>query len=132
MRLIIALTFLMLSTVSYGQDQRITTIDFVQILDDQRDEAVYYYQNNWKVLRETAIKKEFIHSYQLLETPFTEEGPFHLMLITTYRDQDQYDLREDHFGELIKARGGLSLMNDKEPAEFRKVLFNKDMVEHLH
>ena len=119
------------STICYGQsDSRITTVSFVQILNDARDEAIFYYQNNWKILREWAMERSYIHSYQLLEAPYDEEAPFELILITTYSNQEQYDLREDHFGKLIEEKGGLNLMNDKQPNDFRKVLFNKEMVRH--
>jgi len=131
MRTILLLIILGINSISYGQqDDRITTIDFVQILDDNKDEAVYYYQNNWKILRDMAIEKGYIHSFQILETFFSEGEPFQLMLITTYTNKKQYDLREDHFRELIKEKGELNLMNEKKPDEFRKTLFRKEMVRH--
>lgn len=131
MKTVILLIFLGISAMSYGQnDNRITTIEFVQILNDNKKEAIYYFQNNWTVLRDMAIDKSYIHSFQLLETPLSEGEPFQLMLITTYISKEQYDLREDHFAELIKEKGELKLMNDKKPSEFRKTLFSKEMVRH--
>jgi len=125
----IALHFTIIS--SWGQhNDKITTIDFVQILNEHKKEAIYYYENNWKVLREMATINGHIHSYQLLETPYTEEAPFDLMLMTTYQNKTQYDLREKHFAELIAEKGELNLMNVREPREFRKILFNKTMVRH--
>ncbi len=132
MKITILLIFLSINSVSFAQhDDRITTVEFIQILDDNKAEAEFYYQNNWKVLREMALKKDYIHSYQLLETPVSEEAPFHLMLITTYSNKAQYNLREEHFGELIKEKGELKLLNDKKPGEFRKSLYSKEMVRHL-
>ena len=131
MRIILFIVLLSICSIGYGQqDDRITTIDFVQILNDNKDEAVYYYQNNWKILRDMAIEKGYIHSFQVLETLLSEDEPFQLMLITTYTNKEQYDLREDHFGELIKEKGELNLMNEKKPGEFRKTLFSKEMVRH--
>lgn len=131
MRIIIFLAFLTVCSIGYGQqDDKISTIDFVQILNDNKEEATYYYQNNWKVLRIMAINKRYIYSFQILEMPKNEDQPFQLMLITTYLDGEQYKLREDHFTELIKEKGALKLMNDKQPVDFRKVLFNKKMVRH--
>lgn len=128
-----ALILILLSVCygSYGQaNEKISTIDFVQIVNNNMDETIYYYQNNWKVLREMAIKKGYIHSFQLLETPHSEDAPFQIMLITTYLNKEQYDLREDHFTELIEEKGDLNLMNEKKPGEFRKILFNKEKVRH--
>ena len=133
MKTAILIIFFSISSICYGQqDDRITTIDFVQIVDNHKAEAIYYYQNNWKVLRVMAIEKGYIHSFQLLETPVSEEAPFQLMLITTYQNKAQYDQSEDNFTELIEARGDLKLLNEKQPGQFRKILFSKDMVRHLH
>lgn len=126
--LLVALAF---SYLSFGQiDDKLTTIEFVEIVNNNKKEALFYFQNNWKVLRDMAVKKEYIHSYQFLETPASETEPFEIMLITTYKNKSQYELREKHFQELIKEKGDLKLLNDKKPGEFRKSLFVKDMVKH--
>ena len=131
MRTLLLLIFLGVNSLGYGQqNDRISTIDFVQVLNENKAEAVYYYQHNWKVLRNMALENSFIHSFQILETPFTEEQPFELMLITTYANKKQYDLREDHFRTLIQEIGELKLLNEKKPAEFRKTLFSKENVRH--
>lgn len=130
MRVSILLTFLFIGFLSYGQDEKLTTIGFVQILNDNKEEAYYYYQNNWLVLRKMAVRKGYIHAYQILEVPGDEGEPFDLMLITTFLNEEQYQLREEHFTELIEEKGPLKLMNDKQPAEFRKTLFNKKRIRH--
>ena len=130
MRPVILLIALSISMISYGQnDSRITTIDFAQILNNT-EEATYYFQNNWIVLRDMALENGYIHSSQVLEVPLSEGEPFQLILVTTYTNKEQYDLREDLFDELIKEKGGLNLMSDKKPGEFRKSLFTKEMVRH--
>lgn len=130
-RTILFLIVLGINFIAYGQqDDRISTIDYVQILNGNKAEAVYYYQNNWRALRKMALENDYIDSFQILETPFTEEEPFQLMLITTYANKEQYDLREDHFGELIKEIGALKLLNEKKPGDFRKTLFSKEKVRH--
>ncbi|MEL6306261.1 MAG: hypothetical protein AAGL29_07320 [Bacteroidota bacterium] len=131
MKYFILVLVLSVSTLSFGQQsEAITTIDFVQILNGNSAEAVYYFQNNWKALRETAIEKDYIQSFQVMETPFSEDAPFDMMLITTYASKEQYELREVHFGKLIKEMGGLKLMNEKKPNAFRKTIFSKEMVRH--
>ena len=112
--------------------ERISTIDFVEIVDGNLDETLFYYNNNWKILRQKAQSKNYILSYQLLQTPLTEDNKIQLLLITTYANQDQYDKREEHFQKLIKAHGGLKLLNDKRPGEFRRVAFFKEPVKHLN
>lgn len=115
------------SVITKNQD-KISTIDFVQIIDNNKEEAIFYYQKNWKVLREMALEKGYIDSFELLEMPADKDVSFEIMLITTYKNKEQYEKREAHFAEVIKLKGGLELLNDKKPNEFRKTLFRKDSV----
>ncbi|MEM6863631.1 MAG: hypothetical protein AAF575_00550 [Bacteroidota bacterium] len=112
------------------ESKKISTIDFVQIIGNNKDEVLYYYQNNWKVLREMAIANNYIQSFDVLETAFSDDAPFQLILITTYKDEAQFKLRDEHFKEMIEAKGELKLLNDKKPDEFRKIVFNKEEVLH--
>lgn len=122
---------LSISNAIAQQNEMISTIDFVEILNSNKAEAQHYYQNNWQELRKMAVNEGYIDSYQLLETPYSEEAPFHMILITTYLNKEQYDKREDHFRELIEKKGELNLLNEKKPSEFRKTVFSKEMVAHL-
>ena len=118
--------------LSFGQtNEKITTIETVEILNGNTEEAIYYFQNNWKQLRIMAVEKGYINSFQFLKTTYSEETPFHLLLITTYSNKAQYGNREAHFQELIKAKGSLKLLNEKEPSEFRKSVFTVEGAEHL-
>ncbi len=103
-----------------------TTIDFVRILDENQAEALYYYQNNWKVLREKALQEGYIHSFRLLQTKADDDAPFHLMLITSYQNETQFANRELNFRKLIEQQGGVKLLNKKTPNQFRRVLFSKE------
>lgn len=129
-------TALLVLLISLGQfcqaqvDERISTLDFVRVLNGNKEEAEYYYQNNWRVHREKALTRGMIHSYEVLETIPSEKTPYHLILITTYANKEQFDAREDNFGRLIEEKGGLSLLNDKQPADFREIPFNNGEVRH--
>jgi hypothetical protein len=128
----ITLFLFVILSIAFGQsNEKISSMDFVQVLNGNIKETIYYYQNNWKVLREKALIKSYIESFQLLETKSSKDASFQFVLITTYRDKKQYDLREKHFEILISERGGLKLLNDKKPNEFRKVIFGKDKLKHL-
>lgn len=131
LRTALFLILITLTSTGYGQpDSRISTIDFVEILNDNKEEAIFYFKNNWEVLRTLAIGKGYIESFQFLEAPANEEFPFHLIFITTYPNSQQYENREQNFAELIKVKGGIKLKNHKQPDEFRKTLFSKEMVRH--
>ncbi|GAB5398868.1 MAG: hypothetical protein Aureis2KO_04530 [Aureisphaera sp.] len=106
-------------------EETITSIDFVEVLNDNVDEAVYYYKNNWNLLRIQAQKDNAIHSYELQISLPNEEGPTYITLRTSYANKEQYDNRENYFGKLIEART-LKLLNDKKPGEFRKIVLGSD------
>ncbi|MFC0603676.1 hypothetical protein [Winogradskyella pulchriflava] len=123
---------LLFCSISFSQNnEKITTIETVEIIKDNVDEAVYYFQNNWKALREKAVERNYIESFHLMKTSFSAETPFHIVLVTTYSNKEQYEKREIHFAELIKESGNLKLLNDKKPSEFRKSVFSVEGAEHL-
>ncbi|WP_298904654.1 hypothetical protein [uncultured Psychroserpens sp.] len=131
MKYYILIVLLSINFIHAQQEQKMSSMDFVQIQNDHVDEVMHYYNNNWKVLRIEAIEKGYIDSFQILENVYSEEAPFHLILITTYKNKMQFDHREKHFRELIDAKGPLNLLNNKKPAEFRKILFGTD-AKHLN
>lgn len=109
-------------SLSFAQtDQTRSTIEVVEVLNGNTAEALYYFENNWKQLRIQAVKEGYIRDFQLLVQK-QAEGPDHILLITTFFNQDQYDNREENFKLLIGRMDGLKLMNAKKPRNFRKRL----------
>jgi len=129
LRNIFLLLFISMTSLCFGQqDQSISSMDFVEIVNDNQEEALFYYQNNWKILRQMAIKKNYISSFELLKDMGQDKNSFSLILVTTYANREQFEKREEHFQELIKEKGGLELLNEKKPTEFRKTVFSKDLI----
>ena len=129
LRNIFLLLFISMTSLCFGQqDQSISSMDFVEIVNDNQEEALFYYQNNWKILRQMAIKKNYISSFELLKDMGQDKNSFSLILVTTYANREQFEKREEHFQELIEEKGGLELLNEKKPAEFRKTVFSKDLI----
>ncbi len=126
----IALSFLVVSMLSAQDRELMRTYDFVEIIDDQQEEAMFFYENNWMALRELAKAEGYIDSFELHEVAYSEDCPFHLILITAYSDDSQYEQREKNFEKLIAMRGELKLLNEKQPAEFRKIVFGADSTKH--
>ena len=61
------IVLLMALQATYAQKKSsVTIMDFVKIKNNHTEEALYYYDNNWKVLRDMAMEKGFIKSYQIL------------------------------------------------------------------
>ena len=116
----------LISSSTFGQGSgKISTMDFIQIQKGYKAEALFFYRNNWKELREEAENNGYIDSFLLLETRATEDAPFHIVLITTYSNNEQYQEREDNFAELMEGSTGPKLLNNVSPKVFRKKLFSK-------
>ena len=115
----------LLSSVVCAQSEMVTVFEAVKIKNDKRAEAIYYYENNWMALRKKAIKKGYIHSFEIIFSKADEKANFDIGLVTRFQNQSQYDKAEENFGELIKQRGELKLLNSLRPGEFRQGVFVK-------
>ena len=118
------LILLLLISVN-GYSQSISVLDFVQVKEGHRAEAVFFYENNCKLYRDIAVKKGFILSYRLEEVVADSAGTFNLVLITEYRDSVFYQNSEANFREILASArpNGPLLLNNLQPADFRKNLF---------
>jgi hypothetical protein len=128
MRNLLFVALLLLANISFGQSETtITTIDFVKIKNSKRQEALYFYENNWKVYRDIALKNDYITSYKLLTTSADTAANFDLILITEYADSLQFVLNEERFQQIIKATrpDGPKLLNEIKPNDFRQNVFFK-------
>jgi hypothetical protein len=124
MRLFLIL-LLMFSIPALGQS--VSVWELVQVKPGFKAEALYFYEHNWKLYREIALKKGFIQSYRLEQTAADSAGTSELLLITEYKDSIAYRESESNFrGILATARpDGPVLMNQHRPDEFRKTVLVK-------
>lgn len=100
-------------------------MDFVKIKNGRRDEAIFFYENNWKVYREAAVKKGVIKSFELVEGLPDAAAQFDLILVTRFVNEEQFKESEKNFEPIMKeARpGGPLLKNELKPEEFRQNVF---------
>ena len=101
----------------------VVTVDFVRVLNGNTEEAVYFYENNWKKYRIAAVEEGVISSYKLL-VKTSESGETDILLVTTYASTDQYESREENFAAIMRdaRETGPTLLNDKLPNDFRDVV----------
>lgn len=128
MRFFLLLFCLLFSSFLFAQSETtVTTIDFVKIKNNRRQEALFFYENNWKLYRDIAINRGFIKSYRLLSTTADSTADFNLILITEYADSVQYKLSEERFQQIIRTTRpeGPKLLNELKPADFRQNVFFK-------
>jgi hypothetical protein len=128
MRNLLSIALILFANISFGQSETtISTIDFVKIKNNKRQEALFYYENNWKVYRDIAFKNGYIKSYKLLKTSADSTANFDLILITEYADSTQFKLSEERFQKIINSTrpNASKLLNELKPADFRQNLFFK-------
>ena len=103
----------------------IILMDFVKIKEGKKAEAMFFYENNWKIYREEAIRKKIIKSFQIVEAIPDSINNFDLILITVYKDSAQYLRSEENFRPILAAirPNGPALLNDLKPEAFRQNLF---------
>lgn len=103
-------------------------LDFVRVKSGHRAETLFFYENNWKLYRDTALARGYISAYRLLETTPDSLGDFDLVLMTAYPDSAAYTYSEEHFQPLLKTLrpDGPKLLNDLKANDFRKNAFFKN------
>ena len=96
--------------------------NFVKVIDGRRDEALYYYENNWKLYRDEAKKRGVIDSYELMAAASDKNADFDLILVTRYRGNDQFRNIEKNFEPILKQLrpNGPILKNSIKPEQFRR------------
>jgi hypothetical protein len=114
-------------TATAQKSKEIILMDFVKITEGKKAEAMFFYENNWKVYRDEAIKKKIIKSYELVEAKPDSLNNFDLVLITVYHDSLQHSKSEENFAPILKQLrpNGPVLLNSLKPNEFRKNVFFK-------
>jgi thiol-disulfide isomerase/thioredoxin len=102
-----------------------STVDLVKIKDGKRAEAMYYYENNWRLYREEALRRGLIHSYELIDTKSEANSSIDLILITRYLGPVQFRESEKNFEPILKQMrpNGPILKNEIKPADFRQSVF---------
>lgn len=125
MRAIFILTFILVCQVLFAQSRSVMLVDVMSINQQHKAEALYYYEHNWKLYREEAIKQGVITGYQFYETE--NEDSLEFVLITEFKDESQYDSVEMNFVPILKTLrpGGPVLLNEVKPEDFRSSVSTK-------
>ena len=119
--LLIGFCFFSLGNNTIAQSEKaIYTYDFMTIKEGQQKEAHFYINNNWKKLRKEAVKREIITSYQVHEIFDSSFSKWNVILITIYKNREQYKNREANFKPIMKdlLPNGPVFLNHKKKEEF--------------
>ena len=128
MKSMITVFLICVTAAAFAQGSRaVSDIDFVKIKNGKKAEALYFYENNWKVYREIALQKGYIKSYKFFTAKPDSLATFDIVMVTEYADSVQFKRSEENFNKIIKETrpNGAKLMNDLKPADFRINLYSK-------
>ncbi len=132
MKIIFTLVWVISSIYLQAQTQsKVAVLEFVEILDGQIEEAMYYYENNWKRLREIAIKRGDIDDFKIMMDS-SDSSSIKLYLYTEFPGKYALEKSEERFGHIIQevSSKGPKLLNDIPPSEFRKNIDTKILEVH--
>lgn len=119
--------FIIQLSAAAQSNSTVTVMDFVKIKDGKTTEALFFYENNWKIYRDLAVKKKIIQSYELVKAHPDSLNNFDLILITVYKDSVQFTKSEENFRSILTALrpNRPVLLNSLKPADFRQNVFVK-------
>lgn len=108
--------------MSAQQSPSVVVMDFVRVKEGRSAEALFFYQNNWKLYRDEALRQGFITGYRIVETKTDSLAGFNLVLITEYADSLQQTNSEKNFEGILKQLrpNGPVFLNELKPADFRE------------
>src|SRR5688572_6879943 len=94
-----------IGTLSYhsthAQKNAYVALDIIKVKNGLWNEALYFFENNWKVYREDAIKQGIISSYQMLVNK-ADSVTNNIILMTQYPDSLSYQKSEENFRPIMK------------------------------
>lgn len=106
----------------------IRIMDFVKIKPGKEAEALFFYENNWKIYREKALSLGYISHYELTRVKAAEGVNFDLILMTEFPDPASLEKVEDNFQPLMKELrpGGPVFLNELRQKDFIESRFAVD------
>ncbi|MGE0589882.1 MAG: hypothetical protein AB7O48_14995 [Cyclobacteriaceae bacterium] len=124
MRILFTLSFILITSGLFAQT-KLMLVDVIRINREHKAEATYYFENNWKLFRDEAVKQGVITGYQFYETD--NDGQLEFVLITEFKDEEQYANVEANFDPILKKLrpDGPVMLNEVKPAVFRETIATK-------
>lgn len=111
---------------THAQKTSYVAIDIIKVKNGLWNEALYFFENNWKTYREDAIKQGVISSYQMLVNK-ADSVSNNIVLITEYPDSLSYRKSEENFRPILKKihPNGPIYLNEKRRNDFMQIeIFN--------
>lgn len=111
--------------------QSIWIMDFVEVKNNNTEEAEYFISQNWKVFRDEALKRGFIKSYKVLKTIPDSTASFSYVLMTEFTDSISFRSVEENFRLIMKALrpNGPIYMNELRRQDFWSIPISKEALQ---
>lgn len=88
--------------ISRSQSVKFRIIDAVEVKNQFEKEALYFYDQNWKLFREEALKQGVISGYSI-ERGTKSDSSFVIVLNTEFENRGQLENVEKNFEPILKA-----------------------------
>ncbi len=121
------LLLLLMPFCSWGQKTAIRVYDILEVKNEFEKEALYFYEQNWKLFRDMALSKGFITEFSLERAPKSDSS-FTIILSTGFSGKEQFENVEQHFEPIMKSirLGGPVVMGT---ADFRSYFLSRQSFE---
>lgn len=109
-----------------AQKTSYVAMDIIKVKNGLWNEALYFFENNWKTYREDAIQQGIISSYKMLVNK-ADSVTNNIVLITEYPDSLSYRKSEENFRPILKKihPDGPIYLNEKRRNDFMQIeVFN--------
>jgi hypothetical protein len=99
---------------------QVTTVDIVRVKGAYEKEALYFYENNWKVFRQMALEEKYISGFDFVKSPADSTGLFTIVLVTQFADDASYKNVESNFRGIMQkvSPAGPKMLNSVTRKEF--------------
>lgn len=131
-RMMILILFISLSVMNVINAQEVPlkasiwTVDYVKAKEGELGDLVKYYKLNWQAARKHARKANYVEDYQWFVLP--ENADYQVVLMTKYKDQVQFDRREENFQKIF-AKYKPILVNGKGSGDMRVIIKSEEFYE---
>lgn len=106
----------------------IWSVDYVKAKEGQLTDLLEFFRLNWAAARVQAKKKHYIQDYKLYVLP--EATDYQVILMTKYKDQTQYDQREENFKKIFAQFKPLPIpVNGKGSRDMSDIIKSEEFYE---
>ena len=125
-RILLLISFITFFSGSKAQEidlDRVTMVEFINVVGGNWQEALYYYRNNWVVIHQKAKDKGAIQDFNMISFQDFPDREMDIVLITEFKDKDQMRKSQEKLSKIKVSHGTADLLNELRPAEFRKRVY---------